>query len=530
MKWLSTESVVAVATTVLSIVASAGMVWYERRVPRSKRIGYRVQLNSPIGEGAADNLNRRLGLFDEAPDMADATLVLLRIENDGMQDIDRDDYTGPEQHGLTAVFTDRTVRGVSVTQPNNSRHLMEHFAPDRGFGYTGSRLRIPRVPLNKKEHFKLLVLLSGGGVDRPIEVTGGIRGGQVHPNHSVTLDETPPLFSRAARLITILLTLCVITLSTIVLTRAPLPSTCATGTLTLTGSTAFQPVLEEAAKRYESECPGSTIKLELHGSVAGLRELRDKGAGEGSPSMIAFSDTPEQGEGLTGLKPTWIALSVYALVVSDKPDPKTGAKVDVRNLEPKQIQKLYRGETAYWDEDGLGGPHLAVHLVSRDASSGTRQVLQRRVLGQDEMAHTSLDCEKPDFPGSVSEVPRCELDSTGQVLDQVANTPGAIGYSELKLAEAHKGVHILSIGHQVPSAAVIENGKSSYPYREVEYAYTYGTPPAGSLVAGFRTYLSEAQGEDVISAKGHIPCWTSIGRTLCQEWEAKPLPTPTGTP
>ncbi|MFG2464927.1 hypothetical protein ACGFXB_05570 [Streptomyces canus] len=110
------------------------MVWYERRVPRRKRIGYRVQMDNPIGDdvrrgraGGAPFGGVRLGLFDEAPDMSDATLVLLRIENGGSQGIDRDDYTGPERHGLTAVFSDRTVRGVSVTQPIDTDHLMDHF-------------------------------------------------------------------------------------------------------------------------------------------------------------------------------------------------------------------------------------------------------------------------------------------------------------------------------------------------------------------------------------------------------------------
>lgn len=177
MEWFSAENLVAVGTAVLGIAASAVMIWYERRVPRRKRIGYRVQMDTPIGDGVRSGRaggppsgGVRLGLFDEAPDMTDATLVLLRVENDGSQGIDRDDYTGPTAHGLTAVFTDRTIRGVSVTQPNDRDHLMDHFTPERGFGYEENRLRIPRVPLNRGDHFKLLVLLSGGDVGRGLSL------------------------------------------------------------------------------------------------------------------------------------------------------------------------------------------------------------------------------------------------------------------------------------------------------------------------------------------------------------------------
>src|SRR4051812_6817509 len=147
------------------------MVWYERRVPRRKRIGYRVQMDNPIGDDVrSGRANRRLGLFDEVPGMSDATLVLLRIENDGSQSIADNDYTGRELHGLTAVFTDRTIRGVSVTQPVGTDHLMDHFTPAAGLGYDGNTLRIPRVPLNPRDHFKLLVLLSGGDVGCPIRL------------------------------------------------------------------------------------------------------------------------------------------------------------------------------------------------------------------------------------------------------------------------------------------------------------------------------------------------------------------------
>ncbi|MFE9607925.1 substrate-binding domain-containing protein [Streptomyces sp. NPDC006012] len=508
MEWLSTENVVAVATAVLGIIASAGMVGYERRVPRRKRIGYRVQMDNPIGDGArAGDLNRRLGLFDEGPDMADATLVLLRIENDGAQGIDRDDYTGPEQHGLTAVFTDRTVRGVSVTQPTGTDHLMDHFAPERGFGYTGNSLRIPRVPLNKGEHFKLLVLLAGGGVGRPIRVTGGLRNGEVHPNRSATPDDKPPLFSRASRVITITLTVCVVTLAALVVARddTPPPVGCRSGSLTVTGSTAFAPVLREVAGDYAADCVDVKVTVDPHGSTAGIRDLDTAGADwhkKGSPPLIAFSDGPKP-EGMSALHGTPVALSVFALVMNDR--------VGLKDLSTADVRRLYRGEITNWKE--LNGPDLPVRLVSRDANSGTRQVFQRRVLGRGEMANSSVDCVKVDDP--TAKVPRCELDSTDQVLSQVAKLPGALGYSELRLARSARGLHVLNLDGNAPSADAIEHEGNPYPYREIEYAYTYARPAGDSLVSSFETYLARGSGQDVIRTHGHIPCFTPEGMKLC---------------
>ena len=57
-----------------------------------------------------------------------------------------------------------------------------------------------------------------------------------------------------------MLTVSVLTLATIVVTRDDTrpPIGCAKGTLTLTGSTAFAPVLEEVAKKYDMIHPNAT--------------------------------------------------------------------------------------------------------------------------------------------------------------------------------------------------------------------------------------------------------------------------------
>ncbi|MGW2800263.1 PstS family phosphate ABC transporter substrate-binding protein [Streptomyces sp. NPDC001269] len=511
MQWFSPENVVAVGTAVLGIVASVAMVWYERRVPRRKRIGYRVQMDNPIGDRSG-RANRRLGLFDETPDMVDATLVLLRIENDGSQGIGGGDYSGPESHGLTAVFTDRIIRGVSVTQPTNTDHLMDHFTAESGFGYEGNRLRIPRVPLNRGEHFKLLVLLSGGDVGREIRLIGGIHDGEVHPNRSATPDDQPPLFSRAARLISITLTLSVLTLAGIVIARDdnPLPIGCARGALTVTGSTAFAPVVRDLAKQYEDRCEGSDIKVDARGSEAGVGDLVSLGArSKRTPAMIAFSDGPTPRAGaVSDLDGTRVAVSAFTLVVNEGVDLPHG-------LSLADVRRIYRGQVTRWKQIDPHLPDLPVVLVSRNADSGTRQIFQRRVLGTWERApSTSLDCVHQDDRSAP--VMRCELDSTQKVLDTVARIPGAIGYSELNLTR-HKGLRRVPLDGAAASIEDIEYRRSDYPYRGVEYAYTYRRSPAGSLTAQFLAYVSQSTGESEIRTHGHLPCSAPAVLPLCAD-------------
>ncbi|GAA2518549.1 substrate-binding domain-containing protein [Streptomyces gobitricini] len=510
MEWLNPENVIAVATALLGVLVSAAMLWYERRVPRRKRIGHRVQLDTPIGNDARNGAraNVRLGLFGETPDMSDATLVLLRVENDGAQSIVGDDYTARGPHGLTVEFTDRTVRAIAVTQSPGADHLMEHFTAAAGLQHRDGTIHLPRVPLNRGEHFKLLVLLTGAGVGSPVTVTGGIRDGKVRPNRAATPDEKPPLFSRAARTVTVVLTACVIALAAIIVVRddSPPPMGCARGTLTVTGSTAFAPVAREAAEKYEKDCPGATVHVDAHGSTAGIRELADRGARSksGAPAVIALSDGPKPG-GYPQLRESRVALSLFTLVVNDE--------VPVTTLSLADIGRLYRGEVTDWKQ--LGGPALPVLLVSRDANSGTREVFQRRVLGRNEPAQSSRDCTTKD--DAEAAVVRCELDSTEQVLDTVARLPGAIGYSEVRSGSDLRGLHRLAIDGHGADVDEIGAGAYPYPYRELEYAYTYGQPPADSLTSSFLTYLSRGAGQDVIRTHGHLPCATPEGLRVCGE-------------
>ncbi|MFD7647721.1 substrate-binding domain-containing protein, partial [Streptomyces albidoflavus] len=454
MEWVNAENVIAVGTFAVASSIAFGQWWYERMVPRRRRIGYRVQLDTAIGDDdGTGGGNTRLGLFDEADGMDEASVVLLRIENDGALSVSIGDYTSGGLHGMTATFDGREVHGVAVTVGPGSGALMSHFTPAHGLEYSGSSLRIPRVPLNKGEYFKLLVLLSGGTVGSKVTVSGGVQDGDVHPNESLTPDEKPPVFSRPARLTSMAFLVGIALLAGLIVTggERPAPMGCATGSLEVTGSTAFAPVAEELAETYMEQCPGSRITVAAHGSTTGLRELAERGAAakDGAPALVALSDGPapegqetgdagqdggEAGEG-GGLAGTRLAVSVFTLLAH--------ADVPVRNLPLADLRRIYAGEVTDWREVGADRS-LPIVLVGRGAASGTRDVLQRRLLeGAFEPPASSRDCSRKDNPKA--SVIRCELDTTDQVIATVARVPGALGYSELRTTSTLEGVRRLSL-------------------------------------------------------------------------------------
>ncbi|MFF9147804.1 PstS family phosphate ABC transporter substrate-binding protein [Streptomyces sp. NPDC014861] len=521
MEWITAENVVAVVTALAGVLVSVVAIWLDRLRPQRKRLGYRVQLNTPLhkedaGRGGGVTTVRAGEVLGNSAD--GATVVLLRIENDGDLDITHGDYgTTPTEPALRLTFGKGAaavnVGGVVATVPQGWESVRDDLKRAPELGLAGNAVLVPRVALGTGQYFKLLVQLAGPVADGRIEVDGHIVGGSIRRNHSTTPDDQAGRFSPAARTVTVVLTACVVALAALVVReRTPPPIGCARGTLTVTGSTAFAPVVQEVAKAYEKDCAGATVTVDADGSTSGVRDLAEAGSragAEGSPAVLALSD----GHGPAGyprLREHLVAVSLFTVVAHDA--------VPVESLTLEQIRALYRGDVARWNQ--LEGPGLPAHLpdlpvllVSRDANSGTREVFQRRVLGRNEPAHSSRDCATVDDPEA--EVVRCELDSTAQVLATVARLPGAIGYAELGAVATAKGLHRVDLDGRAP--VLEELGTSPYPYREIEYAYTWGDPPGDSLTASFLSYLARGRGQDIVRARGHLPCATPKGLRICGE-------------
>jgi phosphate transport system substrate-binding protein len=511
MEWLGQLLAPENLLALLGVVVTLGGLSYERLIPGRKRIGYRVQMDTLIDDSTQDGpIHQRLRMLENTPDLAGASLVLLRIENDGFRSIDAEDYiTAPstEHRGLTATFPNRIVRDVAVTEPSHPdllRHLPRNGTAERpGLICENHEICLPRVPLNKGDHFKLLVLLTGDGTDKPPHVGGRVKEGRIRNNEKFRRPS-----NRVLGLIGSLLALLMFqSFGTQLWQDHPLPRGCAQGTLTVVGSTAFSPVARDLGGAYESDCPGATIQVAAEGSGRGTGTLREAGeAAKGAfPPYLAFSDGPD-GDGDPKLKEHLVALSVFTMVVN----------TDVRlpDLSLKDVRGLYSGRITNWNQLP-GGPDLAVRLVSRDAKSGTRGVFEGRVLGGNEISRTSDNCRTPKFAGDT--VIRCELDSTQEVLKTVARTPGAIGYAELRSAEgsaAGGDVRLPTLEGHKPSTDAVRT--RTYPFWEPEYAYTYTRPPANSLTSKFLDYVAGDTGRNVIEKHGHLPCSVPENQGACQ--------------
>jgi phosphate transport system substrate-binding protein len=496
-----------VALATLGVVVPGIAALYEFVLKGRKRLGYRVQMDTTATDvvetadaGALEQLQK------DGRRLTDPTLVLLRIENNGTTNIDTTDYAvlDDDKVGIQVRFPGRAVAGVVVTELSDD-FLRASFQPGSGLAVRDGVIELPKVPMNRSAHYKVLAALERApgetgkaGVYEDPEVIGGIKGG-VNGGKIIETKSRTGTPRRTIGLIGFLVVLVVAQLVVFLRSTDAGPLDCAQGRLTLAGSTAFEPILREAAESYADTCRGSSFAFDTRGSGEGLLALHESRNTE----TVTFSDGVKP-DGYPALLSRPIAFFLFSLVVH--------ADAGVQDLSLAQVRDLYAGKVTNWQQ--LGGNDVEVRLVSRNPGSGTRTTFQRQVLGGVREPGTNSDYCKARDPGSPDGVVRCARDSTGDVLRAVAATPGALGYSEVGAAARNDDLVLVRIdGHP---ATIEEADRGEYPFWETEYGYTYGEPAARSLAASFLRYLTNQVGADIIRAHGDRPCSDLQNPTACR--------------
>jgi phosphate transport system substrate-binding protein len=146
--------------------------------------------------------------------------------------------------------------------------------------------------------------------------------------------------------------------------------TCVTGSITTAGSTALQPLIQDAATAYEGHCAGATITVNGGGSGTGLSQVAQGAVQIGASDVLAATKlaTPDAAKLVDHVvaRQGWI-------VVTNK--DITG----VTNLTTAQNVAIWTGKTTNWKD--VGGPNLPIVLIFRPQSSGTRATFKALVLG-----------------------------------------------------------------------------------------------------------------------------------------------------
>ena len=277
---------------------------------------------------------------------------------------------------------------------------------------------------------------------------------------------------------------------------------CVSGNITIDGSTAMMPLIQDIASDYMSSCPGATITVSGGGSQQGLTDVENGRNTPASPQdtsysvQIGDSDTfrtellaPDRD---TDLDDYVVAGVQYVVIVSQA--------LHITNLSTDDLQKIYNGTYTNWGQLGHGSSSITA--ISREDGSGTRRTFEKYVLlGSTVKADntTNTDNPYPIAPG------------TSDVATYM-QTPGvgAIGYVTLYEATKSnllKNVTIVSIdGHRYTDFS-----DNSYKFWTLEHMFikkaSAAADPSSSsyqLALAFINYTKSKDAQQTITTDSFL--------------------------
>lgn len=244
------------------------------------------------------------------------------------------------------------------------------------------------------------------------------------------------------------------------------------GSILAVGSSALQPLVEQASHSFMDQNPKVSIQVQGGGSGTGLTQVSGGQADIGNSDVFA-SEKLDAGPA-EELVDHQVAVVGMAAVINPE--------ITVDNLTKDQLVKIFTGEITNWKE--VGGADQKIQIINRPSSSGTRATFEKYALGT----------KTEDLQGAIQE------DSSGTVKKLVKETPGAIGY--LALSYLDDSIKAVKYEGVEPTEDNVANG--TYPVWAYEHMYTKGEP--SEIVRAFLDYMlsDEVQNKDVVEL-GYIP-------------------------
>lgn len=246
------------------------------------------------------------------------------------------------------------------------------------------------------------------------------------------------------------------------------------GSITLSGSTALQPLAEKAVDGFKQKNPDATVNVQGGGSGTGLTQVSQGAVDIGNSDI--FAEEKLDTTTAKTLVDHKVAVVGFAVV--------TSKDVDVTNLTKKQIQDIFTGKVTNWKD--VGGKDLSINVIHRTSGSGTRATFTKTVLDGNK--------EKDDL-GTTQ-------DSNGAVKTAMTKTSGSISYLALSYltADVKNDIKELKIDGIDSSKENITTGK--YPFWSYEHMYTKGEPTG--VAKAFIDYIASNDNKALVEKLGYI--------------------------
>lgn len=240
------------------------------------------------------------------------------------------------------------------------------------------------------------------------------------------------------------------------------------GTITAVGSSALQPLAEQAAKDFQKEYPDATVTVQGGGSGMGLSQIASGAVQIGDSDIFAEAKNIDTKD----LQDNKVA------VVGMGPVVNKDVKVD--DLTQQQLIDIFTGKITNWKD--VGGDDQEIVVINRAEGSGTRATFEEFGLN----GQASMKAQEQDNSGSVQKI--------------VSETPGAISY--LAFSYYNDKVKALSIDGVKPEQKNVEDNS----WKIWSYEHMYTKKDMDDVTKAYIDYMmSKDVQENLVPKLGYIP-------------------------
>jgi len=275
------------------------------------------------------------------------------------------------------------------------------------------------------------------------------------------------------------------------------------------GSDTMVNVAQVWAEAYRKAAPGVEVEVSGGGSGVGIAALVKGAVDIANASRDIKPSESEMALANSGKAPVDFKVGYDALAVFVHRDNP------VSELTLAQLKEIYAegGRALRWSDLGVVIPGVEddrIVRVSRQSSSGTYEFFRSRALDDEDFRLGSLD-----------------LNGSKEVVELVAVTPTAIGYSGMGYATDHVKMLRVSPGAGVPGVGPTIDAvhDKTYPLARSLHLYTLG-PPEGAVKDYIDWILSPA-GQEVVRVAGYVPAVVAPAPPASA---APPAPAPSAPP
>lgn len=253
------------------------------------------------------------------------------------------------------------------------------------------------------------------------------------------------------------------------------------------GSDTMVNLAQSWAEEYKKVAPAVDVEVSGGGSGVGIAALIKGTIDLANSSRDMKAEEREQAKKNTGKEPKQITVGYDALAIYVHKDNP------LNEITLEQIAQIYAegGAITKWSDLGVRIPNASgeeIVRVSRQSSSGTYEFLRDHVLNKKDFKLGSRD-----------------MNGSKEVVELVASTPTAIGYSGMGYATPM--VKMLKVKKTAADPAVEPSAAATlaktYPIARSLEVYTLGEPE-GALKNYVKWILSDA-GQKVVEATGYVP-------------------------